>query len=428
MKYSASLLAALLLMAITPQSNASAQAVPDGRWTGSILIQGTELQMNVDFDAHGQSATIDIPPQGAFGLPLSNVSLSADSVHFELPAGPGLAVFEATSISSDHISGRFTQAGMVGSFELAPSTEPEPVEVEHAPSVDVTADVDGGTLHGSLSVPSTGAEPRTLVILHAGSGPTDRNGNTQGLPRGNNSLLLLSDALFEAGVATLRYDKRGIGQSAGAAVDESDLRIATYVNDLAAWLDFARRDERFERIVLAGHSEGALIATLAAAEHPVDGLVLIAGAGRPAPAVLREQLQRNLPAALFSQAATIIDELEADRTVADPPQQLAALFRPSVQPYLISWFNAEPAASLADVECPVLIVQGTTDLQITIADAESLAAANPEARLVIIEGMNHVLKDVSGDLTAQMASYGDPNLPLNERLVEEIRSFVVGLR
>lgn len=404
-------------------SESSAQTAPIGRWSGPIQIPGIELPMNVHFSDDG-SATIDIPPQGAFGLALLNVKTSSESVYFELQAGPGLAVFKSTSVSDTLISGSFTQGAALGTFYLEPNHKDETFET-HAAEEEVSVAVPGGELFGALAMPP-GVSIPDLVILHAGSGPTTRDGNSQGLPMQNNSLLLLSDGLVEQGLAVLRYDKRGIGNS--VKTSEAELRLMNYADDLMAWIAHMRDQSTFGRIVLAGHSEGALISTLAAQRADVDGLILIAGAGRNLSDVLLEQLERNLPANLFEESQLIISDLLAGKTAESPPQELLSLFRPSVQPYLMSMFDQTPSDALALVSAPTLIIQGTTDIQISLEDAHQLASAQPQAKLVVIEGMNHVLKDVEGNLEQQAQSYGDPGLPVNKRLVTSISAFVTGLK
>ena len=405
-------------------SVSSAQSAPAGRWSGPIQIQGIELATHVYFNDDG-SATIDIPVQGAFGLPLINVTVSVKSVYFELQAGPGLAVFTSETVSPDRIEGIFTQGTATGTFYLQPDPDTS-VEVEHAPDSEVSVEVDGGTVFGSLAVPAHIQAP-DLLILHAGSGPTTRDGNSQGAAGRNNSLLLLSDALVEKGLAVLRYDKRSVGKSAPTA--EADLRIDTYVDDLIAWVTKIRDEASFGRIFLVGHSEGALIVSLAAQRtDDIDGIILIAGAGRPMSKVLLEQLERNLPATLYAESVSIVADLVAGKTVDSTPTELASLFRPSVQPYLISFFALDPAAVFGAVGQAALILQGTTDIQISVEDARNLAAANSDARLLIIEGMNHVLKDVGGDRAAQLPSYGDPSLPVNVDLVDSIAEFVASLK
>jgi alpha-beta hydrolase superfamily lysophospholipase len=277
-----------------------------------------------------------------------------------------------------------------------------------------------GTLHGTLDLP-VGTFPCPVMVIIAGSGPTDRDGN-QPLMK-NDSLKLLGQALAVRGIAVLRYDKRGVAESTAAAAREEDLRFETYVGDVVQWVTWLRRDPRFMRVGLIGHSEGSLIGMLAAKQAKVDAFVSLAGSGRAAPALIREQLDAKLATSLKAQNSQILDELVAGRTVMEIPEELTALYRPSVQPYLISWFKYDPVREIAALEVPVLIVQGTTDLQISIEDAKRLAAAKKNAKLRLIDGMNHVLKHAT--LPAeQQAAYTDPSLPIKAQAVEEITAFL----
>jgi pimeloyl-ACP methyl ester carboxylesterase len=262
------------------------------------------------------------------------------------------------------------------------------------------------------------------VLMLSGSGPTDRNGNSPMLPGKNNSLLMLAEGLASNGIASLRYDKRGVGESAGAMVAESSLTLDTYVDDALAWCEQLRKDKRFSAVIVAGHSEGSLIGMLAAKRCNADGFISISGAGRSAADILRTQLAGKLPPDLAAQSDAIIKNLESGKTTENPPPQLDAIYRPSVQPYLISWFRYDPAKSIAALTVPVLIVQGTTDMQVTVDDAKRLAAANPKAKLVLIEGMNHVLKEVPADRDKQIASYSNPDLRLAPEFLVSIVDFV----
>lgn len=288
----------------------------------------------------------------------------------------------------------------------------------------VRLETPSGVIHGTLLLPA-GAQPKVpLALLIAGSGPTDRDGNTPLLPGKNNSLKLLAESLAAQGIASVRYDKRGIGASmSGAAQSESDLRFAHYVDDATGWVVQLRKDARFGKITVIGHSEGSLIGLMAAQKSPVDAVVSVAGAGRPIADVLNEQLERGLPSATKPEALRILNELRNGRPVAEVPPALAMLFRPSVQPYLLSWLPIDPAAEAGKLKVPVLIVQGSTDIQTTVADAQRLAEGQPAAKLVIIEGMNHVLKEVR-EASQQMASYSDATLPLHKELAATIGSFV----
>ncbi len=285
----------------------------------------------------------------------------------------------------------------------------------------MTLQVPDGQLHGSLLLPKSD-EPIPVALLIAGSGPTDRNGNN---PMGrNDSLKRLAQALARRGIASLRYDKRGIAQSQAVAPDESKLTVEAYVDDVEAWARLLKADERFSSVVLVGHSEGALIASLAAPAVMPAALISIAGSGRPIDEVLREQLQGRLPPALLATAFYLLDELKAGRTHEQVPDNLQVLFRPSVQPYLISLFQHDPAEAFANTTMPALIVQGTHDIQVSREDAERLQAARTDAELSMIGGMNHVLRITPEEPAQQTASYSQPELPIAHELTERISRFL----
>jgi pimeloyl-ACP methyl ester carboxylesterase len=287
----------------------------------------------------------------------------------------------------------------------------------------ITLDTPTGKIAGTLLVPAISG-PVPLVVIVAGSGPTDRNGNSPLIPGANNSLKLLAEGLAERGIASLRYDKRGIGASAAAMVSEAALRFDMYADDAAGWVRRLRSDSRFSTITVVGHSEGSLLGMLATQRASADGYVSIAGAGRAADKILREQLGRQLPPDLLTFSNKALDALLAGHTVDSVPPPLGALFRPSVQPYLMSWLRVDPQVEIARLAVPVMIVQGTLDSQVPQADAQLLAHAQPKAKLLIVDGMNHVFKRAAADNAAQRASYGDPTLPDAPELVEGIASFV----
>lgn len=283
-------------------------------------------------------------------------------------------------------------------------------------------DVTRDGLHGSLIVPDRGARSATVLIL-AGSGPVDRDGNLPGLR--NDSLKLLARGLAERGIASLRIDKRGIGQSRAAAMREEDLRIQTYVDDAIGWLAFLGARQDAGPLFILGHSEGALIATLAAQRMDVAGVILVAGAGEPAAQLIARQLSdAGVPEHLQTESKRISQSLARGVAVADVPPELAALYRASVQPYLMSWLPLDPAAELARLTAPALIVQGTHDLQIRVEDAQRLAAGLPNSKFVLIEAMNHVLREAPKERAANLAIYGAFDKPLAPELVPAIASFI----
>lgn len=284
----------------------------------------------------------------------------------------------------------------------------------------IFVELSGVKIHTVLTKPS-GATSTPLAIIIAGSGPTDLNGNQPMMQ--NNSLRLLSDGLVTQNIATLRFDKRAIAKSVIANFKEEDLTIDIFANDVVQLIEFARK-KGFKKIFIIGHSEGSLIGLIALQKTSISGFVSLAGAGSGADDILKTQLKPQLPPAFYQQTESIIDSLKNGYRVNNVPVQLFALFRPSVQPYLISWFKYNPSTLISQIECPVLIVQGDKDLQIKPEDAQQLANAQPAARLLIIPKMNHILKNINGDMQENIAAYTNPGLPVNAELVSEIADFI----
>lgn len=298
-------------------------------------------------------------------------------------------------------------------------------------SEDVTLKTSTGTLSGTLVLPPFSNSAVTLVVMISGSGPTDRDGNSLAMQGKNNSLKMLAEECAKSGVASLRFDKRGIGASKSAMIKEDDLRFEDYVNDVRAWIRRYRSDTRFGKIVVVGHSEGSLIGMIAAREETANGFVSIAGAGFPADEIIKKQVgAQPIPEGFKNDIFAKLDSVKRGLPLRDVPDMLMSLFRPSVQPYLHSWMRYNPQTEIAKLLTPSLIIQGTTDVQVGKEDAEVLAKAQKISRLAMIENMNHVLKiDRSTNIMAQMqGSYQDPVLPLAPDFVRVVVDFVKGFQ
>jgi pimeloyl-ACP methyl ester carboxylesterase len=290
---------------------------------------------------------------------------------------------------------------------------------------ELVLNAENCNIYGTLKVPKT-KEKVPIALFIAGSGPTDRNCNGPKLTC--NSFKMLSDSLNRYGIATLCYDKRKIAKSTTKQKEE-DLRFEHYIDDAKNWIDLLSRDSRFSEIIVIGHSEGSLIGMIACADNPkVSKFISLAGAGSPLDEILKEQIMndKSLSIPLKSEIYSYIDQLKMGELVEKVPMNLYALFRPSVQPYLISVFKYDPQEEIAKLKIPILILQGDLDIQVSESEADLLHEANPSATKVIIEDMNHVLKNSeSTDKKAQLKdSYNNPNTPVNKELVKEIVTFI----
>lgn len=261
-----------------------------------------------------------------------------------------------------------------------------------------------------------------LVILVAGSGPTDRNCNSVLMK--TNAFKMLAEGLCLKGISTFRYDKRMIGESKDTSITENDLRFDTYVNDLVEIVRLFKKDERFNKIIIAGHSEGSLIGIIAAERVDVDKYISISGVGVSADEILKEQL-KNKKKSFVDESYAIIDSLKLGILVDSLSKDMSISFRPSVQPYLVSWFKYNPAEEIAKLKIPVLIIQGDNDIQVKVKNAELLHDANKNSKMEIIIGMNHVFKYVESDnYTENLKTYYNLDLPLHEQLIPTMVNFI----
>jgi hypothetical protein len=281
--------------------------------------------------------------------------------------------------------------------------------------------ISSGKLYGTLTVPD-GIKKMPVVLLISGSGPTDRDcNNNMGLK--TDAFKMMADSLKAAGIACLRYDKRGIGESAPAMTSEENLRIDSFVSDAIAWIRFLKNDPRFGEVIVAGHSEGSLIGILAAQKEKIAKFISIAGSGASLDQTLGEQLDALAPET-GKKGKIITDSLRKGYIAQSVPDDLLSIFRPSIQPYLKSELFLDPAAELKKLKIPVLIVQGKNDLQVPETNATILKKAMPSAKMELFENMNHCLKDTPADRSANFASYANPKLPLTSTLSSKIVAFI----
>lgn len=277
-------------------------------------------------------------------------------------------------------------------------------------------------IKGTLLLPKV-EDQIPLLILIQGSGPTDRNGNQLGAQ--NNSLKYLAENLARNNMAVFRYDKKMFQLLKNKGFKEENLSFDNLITDAIDVIDFFKSDQRFSKIIVVGHSQGSLVGMIAS-QLRADAFISIAGAGRPINETLQEQLVKQVPN-LEKDITKTLDSLKVGKLDKNYNKMLTAVFRESVQPFLISWIKYNPQEEIKKLTIPVLIINGTKDLQTGVNEAELLHQHKLQSKIVIIENMNHVLKNIEGDIIDNYKSYTNPELDIENKLISEIVTFVNSL-
>ncbi len=394
-----------------PMTNSSL----DGQWEGAIDIAGTQLDIIVKFTSAGDvlSATIDIPQQGAFDLPLDDVRLEGDAIHFAIAAAG--ATFDGT-LDGEAISGDFAQAGATGTFALARTSDvAAPTATPELPYVaeEVTWALGDTMMSATLTRPE-GDGPFPAVVFVAGSGPTDRDWNSPLLPGRNGSAALLADELTRAGYATLRYDKRFTGPFAqqNTPLLLGQISFQSHLDELTSAVEYLLAQPGVDpaQLFVLGNSEGTLHALnyqTSDPDVPFAGLILTGAPGRPMTEVLHQQISENILVGEPNQAELLAlwDEaiaafIAGEDVSLDPalPESVQGVWQgltaPANQPFSAELLAAQPAELLAQVDTPVLVVIGQKDIQIDWqADGEVLeAAAGDNVTFSYPPDANHIMK------------------------------------
>ncbi|MCX6288119.1 MAG: alpha/beta hydrolase [Bacteroidetes bacterium] len=415
----------LLFIFLLAASGMNAQEVT-GDWAGYLNVQGVKLKIvfHILRNEGKMTSTFDSPDQNAMGLKIDEASLNGSELSLNARS-LGILYQGTVNKAMDTITGFWIQGG--GKLPLI--LERTKMEVINKPvnpyESDIVLKTVSGDIMGTLTLPDK-ASGIPVVLIIAGSGPTDRDGNSPpALKNTSNCYKLLAEELRKNGIASVRYDKRGIAGSKSAATKESDLHIENYISDAKGWVELLVKDKRFSKIIVAGHSEGSLIGMIACNQTKANGYISISGSGRPADEILKEQFG-TLPQDAKDQIFPLLDKLKKGDTIGNVPADLNSFFRPSLQPYLISWFRYDPQAEIKKLKMPVLIIQGDMDIQVSVFDAELLSKANPKAELKFIRHMNHVLKDTdTKDKMEQVTKvYTNADLPLDKNFEDEVVKFI----
>lgn len=277
-------------------------------------------------------------------------------------------------------------------------------------------------IDGTLTQPAVNQDT-PLVIFIQGSGPTDRNGNQSMMK--SDFAKKITHQLAEEGIASFRFDKR-IFKMNKLKIKEEDLRFEDFVEDVQSIISYFNEEREFSKIILAGHSEGSLIGILAANEN-TDAFISLAGAGRSIDEIVVDQIGKQAPG-LKQNARESFDELIEKGSTHSYEPVLGSIFRPSVQAYMLSWLKYNPAEEIGKLEIPVIIIQGTADIQVDTSEAKILHEAAPNSNLVLLQDMNHVFREIKdNDALVNTKSYNEPKRPLHPNLILTLVEFVKNL-
>ena len=388
------------------EETASDAAEAAGYWEGVISTSGIEISIAVEFNEtdDGLTGTIDIPDQGAVGVPLENITYDGENIHFEIAAVD--LVFDGT-IAAEIIAGDFAQGAATGTFEV---TAAERVEEEAAePEVDlpysveeITWDIGDTIVAATLTLPE-GDGPFPAVIMIAGSGPTDRDWNSPLLPGTNGSAALFADALTRAGYATLRYDKRVSGPNLASNVVKmiGEISLESHLEEVASGVAQLADHEQVDanRIFALANSEGTVHAMnyqRQESDRPLAGIILAAPPGRTMEDLMRSQIEAQVLELEDGEAIMALYDEAVERFMAGEPvepspdlpngiQQLLLGFgSPANLPFTKEIFTVDPTEWLKEIKAPVLVLIGKKDIQV---DWEADGGRMEEAA----EGMDNVI-------------------------------------
>jgi len=272
------------------------------------------------------------------------------------------------------------------------------------------------TVNGTLIMPKDNKKT-SLVIIIPGSGMVDRNGGV------GNYLKQLAEELANNNIASYRYDKSSIALSKKKGVKEEDASFDDFLNDAIAVLDYFKTKDQFSKIIIAGHSQGSLVG-MTAGQRRIDGFISLAGPARTIDKLLIEQVVSQSPQFKGDMEKTF-EIIKSGKIDENFNPLLVSVFRKSLQPFWGSWIKYNPQEEIKKLSVPVLIINGTKDIQIPVSDAELLHIANKDSELLIIENMNHIFKAVkSDDRIENISTYTNSDLPISKKMVLGITKFI----
>lgn len=428
-------------------------------WSGALQVGAQRLRIGFDLTTSPDGrhrCTMDVPEQGAFGVPVEVVLNRADTLQLAITALQAGYVGQRTS--DGRIVGRFSQRGYdfelilhAGKIVLNRPQTPAPPFPYRSEELTFRNEAEGAVLSGTLTYPvdydPQRASETPVVLLVTGSGGQNRDEELFG----HKPFLVIADHLARNGIATLRYDDRGVGRSSGPTTDLTTLNLLA---DAEAGVAALRAKGGFGRIGVAGHSEGGTIALMMGARGSVDFVVSLAGGVADGITILvgqngAQMQQQGLPKQLVEDYCQALRVLYRDRVAQLPiydaktyVETLCAVQQLNLPEPLkanlaqcltaggawMTWFlGNDPTEAVRQIRCPVMAVNGTLDLQVLCADnlplVRSHLPADPRHLIKEYEGLNHLFQPCT---TATALSYGMIEQTLSEELLHDIVTWVKG--
>lgn len=387
----------------------------EGTWNGNIEIPNQKLPfvLHITKENNQLKATSDSPDQSVFGIEINEIRFENNTLY--LKQNQMNMTYEGKLLDERNIEGTFTQGAYSFTLNLT-KEENKKSNSSVAQNFKVKELKVSEELLGDLYEASN---KEIVILLIAGSGPTDRNGNSLGMPA-NNSLKYLAEGLVQNNYNVFTYDKRIVY----LAKNQKEIPSPDFqhgIDDAKTIIQYLKNILGYKKIIVAGHSEGSLVG-MSASTKDVAAFISLAGAGNPIDVILKEQINKQAPM-LNDATNNILAQLKEGKMVKDVNPFLKSLFAEENQPFLIDWIKRNPQTEIAKLNIPILIINGTKDIQVSEKEAALLHKANPKSSMVIIEKMNHVFKEIEKD-EENMASYSNPNLPIQKDLIVVITSFL----
>lgn len=412
------------MLLLFPGCTKSGLSLEDNRWEGIVTLDDTKFFIHMRTEDN--SVFLSIPELLATDVPVEDLRVSHDQWSFKIGIGTSVMRFLLSPIEQG-FEGKILYDNNSGKVMLRPgrySVEHRRLQQPQRHGFSVSVETTHGTLYGTHLSPE-GEGPFPTVLIIAGSGPTDRDGNSELIVESNDSLWHLAQELRESGIASLRYDKMGVGES--IVKDENLLIEGTfddYVEDAVVWLEYLEGEASVGTLGLLGHSEGSLIGLLAAKKHPLDFAISVAGNGDRIDTQMVKQVGR-----LDAQAAPILEKRLAEIS-SSVYRETGNLLVDSLVPlgrelYLQTWMTYDPSEVLQSLDIPVLVTWGDHDERLVGEDDLFRREQLPDSvEFSEIPDMGHLLRRAETDKDI-VRSYKDRDMPLHEQLIDVVTTFIL---